>query len=143
MNAAPPRIPRVSPLNTWFAGVLLAVVGLGVVVVLYFFDPSTLGFYPVCQFHKLTGLNCPGCGATRAVYALSHGDLMTALRDNVLVVLAPVAGLVRVGWLGMARCRRRPAGALVPTNWAWALLFVALVFAVLRNLPALSFLSPA
>jgi hypothetical protein len=142
MNAAPPRIPRVSPLNAWFAGVLLAVVGLGGVVVLYFFNPSTHGFFPVCQFHKLTGLNCPGCGATRAVYALLHGDLMTALRDNVLVVLALVAGPARVGWLGLARWRGRPAGALVPTSWAWALLFVALVFAVLRNLPAFSFLSP-
>jgi hypothetical protein len=122
---------------------LLGVVGLGGVVVLYFFNPSTHGFYPVCQFHKLTGLNCPGCGATRALYALSHGEVMTALRDNVLVVLALVAGPVRVGWLGLARWRGRPAAALVPANWAWALLFVALVFGVLRNLPAFSFLSPA
>ena len=143
MHAAPPIIRRVSPLNTWFAVVLLAAAGVGAGTVIYFFNPSTHGFYPVCLFHKLTGLNCPGCGATRACHALLHGDLTTALRDNALFVLLPVAGLLRGGWLAVVRWRREPSGALVSGNWVWALLFIALVFSVLRNLPAFSFLSPA
>jgi len=143
MHAAPPIIKRVSPLNTWFAVVLLIAAGAGAGTVIYFFNPSTHGFYPVCLFHKLTGLNCPGCGATRACHALLHGDLTTALRDNALFVLLPVAGLLRGGWLAVARWRREPSGALVPGNWAWVLLFIALVFSVLRNLPVFSFLSPA
>jgi hypothetical protein len=127
----------------WFAGVLLAVIGLGCAAVLYFFNPATNGFYPVCRFHQLTGLNCPGCGATRACHALLHGDLAAAFRDNALFVLSLPALLLRGGWLAFVRYRGRSAGSWLPPNWAWSLLMIALVFAVLRNLPAFAFLSPA
>jgi hypothetical protein len=109
----------------------------------FFFNPTTHAFYPVCQFHRLTGLNCPGCGATRALYALLHGEVSTALRDNGLFILALAAAGLRGIWLAAGKIRRRPAGELFPRNWAWPLLFITVVFAVLRNLPAFSFLSPA
>ncbi len=145
MNRPPPIIARRSPgnINTWFAGVVLAAAALGGAAMLYGFDPATHGFYPVCQFHQWTGLNCPGCGATRAAHALLHGNLALAMRDNALLTLAPVALLVRGGWLAAARWRRRPAPALIPANGIPGLLAFALVFAVLRNLPAFAFLSPA
>jgi hypothetical protein len=145
MNTAPPIIARGSPRNrnTWFAAVLLAVAALGAAAVLYCFDPATHGFYPVCRFHQWTGWNCPGCGATRAAYALLHGNLTLALRDNALLTLAPVALLVRAGWLAVARWSRRPVPVLIPANGIWAAVAIALVFAILRNLPAFAFLSPA
>ncbi|HXA45757.1 MAG TPA: DUF2752 domain-containing protein, partial [Candidatus Angelobacter sp.] len=87
--------------------------------------------------------NCPGCGATRACHALLHGDLSAAFRDNALFVLSLPALLLRGGWLAIARYRGRAAGSWLPVNWAWSLLMIALVFAVLRNLPAFAFLSPA
>ena len=144
MNTAPPIIPRESPrnINLWFAGGMLAAVSLGAAAVLYCFDPATHGFYPVCRFHQWTGWNCPGCGATRAAYALLHGHLNLALRDNALLTLAPAALLVRAGWLAVARWRRRPVPALIPAKGIWAVAAIAFVFAVLRNLPAFAFLSP-
>jgi hypothetical protein len=143
MNAPPPIIARAAPGNTWYVAVLLAVVALGSGAVVYFFNPVTHSFYPACRFHQLTGLNCPGCGATRACYALLHGDIFTSFRDNALFVLSLPAVLLRGAWLAVARWQRRPAGPLVTANWAWAICLVALVFAVLRNLPAFAFLSPA
>ncbi len=86
MNAVPPRISRPIAGNGWFAGIVLGAVALGVGAVIFFFNPTTHAFYPVCKFHQLTGLNCPGCGATRAFYALLHGNFSTALRDNALFV---------------------------------------------------------
>ncbi len=145
MNSAPPIIAR-SPtrnINAWFAGVMLAVAALGAAALLYCFDPAAHGFYPVCRFHQMTGLNCPGCGATRAAHALLHGHLALALRDNALLTLAPVALLVRFGGLALARWRRRPTPALIPASGIWGLVATALIFAVLRNLPAFAFLSPA
>src|SRR4051812_39541846 len=50
--------------------------------------PSESAWYPQCLFHTLTGLHCPGCGATRAMYALLHGQLTTALHQNALATLA-------------------------------------------------------
>src|ERR1017187_4496205 len=70
-----------------FAGVVLGATAIGMGAMVFFFNPSTHGFYPVCMFHSLTGLNCPGCGATRALYALLHGKVRLAVKDNVLFVV--------------------------------------------------------
>jgi len=140
-QAVPPRISTSAPLK-FFAGAALGAAILGAGAVLYFFNPSTHGFYPVCEFHQLTGLNCPGCGGTRAVYQLLHGHLLRALEDNALVVLA-LAGLAGRGvWCETKKFLRRPAGPFLPPEFFWPLLVIAVVFTVLRNLPAFSFLSP-
>jgi hypothetical protein len=144
MNAAPPKISptKALPSNARFAAVVLAMAGIGVLTVLYFFNPSAHGFYPVCQFHRLTGLNCPGCGATRALYALLHGDFSIALRDNVLLVVAIPAAAARGAWFALNHLRGRPNGKFFPSSLLIPLLVVMGVFGVLRNLPMFSFLSP-
>ncbi|MBQ8010781.1 MAG: DUF2752 domain-containing protein [Oscillospiraceae bacterium] len=45
-----------------------------------------------CVFHKTTGLYCMGCGGTRSMMALLHGDIPRAFHNNpaaplLLVVL--------------------------------------------------------
>src|SRR5258705_13355631 len=79
-----PQKPSATMSLGTFAVVLLGATALGVGAVVFFFNPSTHRFYPVCMFHALTGLNCPGCGMTRALYSLLHGNLMAALKDNAL-----------------------------------------------------------
>lgn len=108
----------------------------------FFFNPSTHGFYPVCMFHKVTGWNCPGCGATRSFYALLHGHFQMALKDNAFFIFCLGAMSVRGAWFAQRKFFDKPAGHFFPANWLWPLLIVALIFSVLRNLPAFSFLSP-
>ena len=136
------RPPKISPVPLGLAGVLLAVTALGVAATVYFFNPSIHSFYPACQFHRLTGLNCPGCGGTRALYALLHGELSTALRDNALLV----GGLLGLGWrgawFGLNRLRGRRNADFFPARWLLPLLALVLLFGVLRNLPVFAFLSP-
>lgn len=43
-----------------------------------------------CLFHVATGLLCPGCGTTRSLTALIHGDLATAFAFNQLIYFIPV-----------------------------------------------------
>jgi hypothetical protein len=140
-QAVPPKIKNTAPF-TFFAGAVSAfVIGCGLLFV-YFFNPSTYGIYPVCLFHQLTGLNCPGCGSTRALYALLHGHLQTALRDNVLFVLSLAGGAIW-GAHFLLQKRKNPAARLhLSTKFVWAYLAVAILFSILRNLPAFSFLSP-
>ena len=139
MNSTPPKI---SPANTRFAAIVLAVTAAGIAATVFLFNPAAHQFYPVCQFHRLTGLNCPGCGGTRALYALLHGNVSTALHDNALLVGGIFFLAVRGGWFAVKRICGRQTGEFLPAKFLWPLLVVALVFTVLRNLPACAFLSP-
>ncbi|MGA9451985.1 MAG: DUF2752 domain-containing protein [Verrucomicrobiia bacterium] len=145
MNTEPQPVPprtTATPSLAFFAGIVLVATVLGSGAVLFFFNPGTHGFYPVCLFHELTGLNCPGCGGTRAAYQLLHGHLLLALRDNALFILTVAALTLRGLWFIARRIRHQPATLAVPPKTLWAFLVVAVVFSVLRNLPAFSFLSP-
>lgn len=57
-------------------------------VLYYKYDPEVYNFFPECPFHKYIGLDCPGCGSQRAVHALLHGHVLSALNYNVLLVLS-------------------------------------------------------
>ena len=139
MNAAPPKI---APANARFAGIFLTAIGLGTAAVVFFFNPATHAFYPVCQFHRLTGLNCPGCGMTRALYALLHGNFSAALHDNALFVLTLGTLALRGAWILWNNFYGRSTGEIFPVKFLWPLLAVALTFTILRNLPAFTFLLP-
>jgi Protein of unknown function (DUF2752) len=125
-----------------FAGVVLGATAIGVGAMVFFFNPSTHGFYPVCMFHAVTGLNCPGCGATRALYALLHGNFPIALKDNALfVLLLPVLAVWSARFI-LQKMRGRPATFDIPPAFLWTLLAVAVVFTVIRNVPGFEWLSP-
>ncbi len=51
----------------------------------------------VCLIRRATGCPCAGCGMTRALSRLAHGDLRGAWRDNRRVVI--VAPLLLGVWL--------------------------------------------
>lgn len=142
-QAVPPKIKMTAPPSLGlFAGVMLGMAAIGAGAFLFFFNPSTHGFYPVCLFHELTGLNCPGCGGTRAAYQLLHGHLLRALRDNALFILS-LAALAVWSARFIIRKRQNPNVTFnVSPGVLWTFLVVSIVFTVLRNLPAFSFLSP-
>ena len=142
-QSVPPKIRNAaSPSLAVFLVVVLGTAVLGAGAVIFFFNPETNGFYPECQFHKVTGLNCPGCGATRALYELLHGNLPLALKDNALFILS-LAGLASRGaWFAAIHFLRKPAGSFLPPAILWGFLVVVLVFTVVRNLPRFLFLSP-
>jgi hypothetical protein len=139
----PPRIKlETTPSLALITGIVLGAMAIGAAVVLFFFDPSRHGFYPICLFHAFTGWYCPGCGATRAAYQLLHGHWLRALRDNALFVLLLAALAMGGARLLVRKMRNQPATLNVPPKALWALLFLTVVFTVLRNLPAFAWLSP-
>jgi hypothetical protein len=116
------------------AHLLLAVAALlGVILLL---DPPTQArFYPLCPIHHYLGLDCPGCGATRALAALLRGHIAEALRLNALFVLllpALLAGAIesyrRAVRPGRFHWPQPPAPALYST------LAAAVLFTIARNL---------
>lgn len=99
---------------------------LALLALLYFHSPESPGsFWPRCLFHALTGLYCPGCGGTRALYWLLHGEFFRSLRYNLL--LLPMGGYL-LGLLWVPSLSRR-------TDLACGVAAVLLLFFLLRNLP--------
>lgn len=137
--AASPRIrpgarALLVPLGTAVAGAAAAAVMSRV-------DPMGPGPYPVCVFHAVTGLYCPGCGSGRAVYALLHGDVATALARNPFAVVA----IVYLGYAFSGWTYRRYTGAprrVAPGSLIRAVFYVIIAFWVLRNVPGWTWLSP-
>jgi Protein of unknown function (DUF2752) len=128
--------PLLAPLAT---AMVVAAAWLAVAVS----DPRWGSVLPACPLHALTGLWCPLCGGTRTARALAHGDLAGAAGSNLLVlVAAPVVAVLWVRWV--LRRRHDPDARLVdPSPRLLAVAAVALVgFAVVRNLPAGSWLAP-
>jgi hypothetical protein len=104
-------------------------------------SPEQPGHYPSCPFLALTGLYCPGCGSLRALHALAHGDVATAVDRNLLAVLG--AALLVVLWVRAValRWRGRPLRGAPP--WAlYAGLVLVVVFGLVRNLPFGAGLAP-
>lgn len=94
------------------------------------------GWMPGCVFRKATGLDCPGCGMTRATYAMLHGRIGEAFAFNpvgmILLPLAMIAlGIEVLGWV-----RGKPLPIrLNPGRWgATFLCAVLIVWWVMRNL---------
>ncbi|MPV49922.1 DUF2752 domain-containing protein [Pseudactinotalea sp. HY160] len=127
--ARPERRDRRTP------SVLLAVAAAATALVAVR-DPHG-GGYGLCPVLALTGWFCPTCGGLRAVHDLTAGDLAGAWAMNPLVTLAvPVAALALVAWTIRAWTGRR--ARQLPTWLVITAGAVAVLFALLRNLPALA-----
>jgi len=112
-----------------------------VLLVLYLADPARYSLYPVCYFHRLTGLDCPGCGSQRAIHQLLHGNLLLAFRFNpLLILLLPVVAFWATRGVLLARKGDRSAFA-VPRRWFGWFIVVMIIFGVVRNFP-IAFLHP-
>lgn len=121
---------------------LLVAVGLPIIVVagvffLYLYDPTRGNPILPCLFNSLTGLDCIGCGTTRALHALLHGDFLTALSFNLVMpfwLLLPAYALLSE-WL-QALAGRRLLPGIRDSRWLLITLLISSVaFMVLRNLP--------
>jgi hypothetical protein len=102
---------------------------------LLLYPPTRSTLYPACPIRQLLGIDCPGCGATRALAALLHGHLHDAIRLNALFILLLPFALA----FAFESYRRafRPGRFLWPQPPASALyasLAATAIFTIARNL---------
>jgi hypothetical protein len=124
---SPVKRPVIAPI---VAGSLL-VAGCVIVGIV---DPR--GGPTICPFKLATGLDCPGCGGTRAAHDLMRGDLLGALDHNVLAVLA----IPLILWGLFAGLTSALGGTKLqtwtpPTRVIAVAVVALLTFWVVRNLP--------
>ena len=95
----------------------------------------TLGISIPCIFRKITGFYCPGCGMTRASLALLDGDIYQSFRYNMLIFI--IVPLLILFYVLEKKGKEKYSQLLMG-----GMLVITIVFGVLRNLEAFSWLAP-
>lgn len=134
-TSAPEAPPSRAPRPPWVAPVVVGAAALGTCVLVRALDPVDEGNPPICPFKMMTGHDCPGCGATRALNALLHGDVVTAADHNLLFVLALPVAVVAFGLWTARRLGLRAPELPRPRGWLPAAAVLIGVFWALRLLP--------
>lgn len=133
------RVVRTLP--RWVAPAAVGVAAVAGTAVVGMLDPEVRGHLtPGCPFRTVTGLDCPGCGGTRALYALTQGDIGLAVQHNVVTVVAlPLLVLAWAVWFAY-RLGWRDRPVVVSPSVAYGILTTFVAFFVLRNLPWFPFI---
>jgi len=119
----------------WAAVLIWSTLAVGSVY-LFIFEPGKSGFFPVCPFQALTGFSCPGCGSTRGLHRLLHGDVIAAFQFNPLLVLSLPFLLYALLRYTNAAMRHLPVkGNQLNARYIWMLFVVVLSFWIFRNTP--------
>ncbi|MFY1598818.1 DUF2752 domain-containing protein [Micromonospora sp. WMMD737] len=97
---------------------------------------------PSCLLKLTTGLDCPGCGGTRALWYVLHADLPAAARHHFLFVFAlPFLAYLFVAWAGKQAFGWRLPELRISSRVIGVFLAAWLAFTILRNLPWAPFTS--
>ena len=92
----------------------------------------------ICFFHLLTGLYCLGCGGTRSMKALFHGQILLSVHENPASPVLVMLFLLRSMEYLLEKYGK--SVRLFPRNRTfWKILFILwILWGILRNLiPAL------
>jgi len=116
---------------------LLLVLAVVSVAMIFFIDPREYPVGGMCGLKQATGLDCCGCGATRATHLMLHGRFIEAFRYNPLWAIGwPLLVYVAASLVLDFGYGRRLPGRLHVRRWFWITLAVVLVlYSVARNLP--------
>ena len=107
--------------------ILLAAMAIAAIPAVFFFTHfrELLPYLPSCP-SRLIHIYCPGCGTTRALYCLFHGNIYGFFRNNL--ILFPSLLLVLTLWLfpefGMRHHRLLKVYGIT-----------VVIYFILRNLP--------
>jgi len=123
----------------WSVGVAAAVVLLAIWGTVTDGRPESWGI-KLCWFRQVSGLPCPGCGLTRSVCRLAHGQIGEAMSLHPFSLLLLPFSLVAVtspGWPAAWKVRLREALGRRRRGFERiynALVAAFVVFGVLRTL---------
>ncbi len=103
---------------------------------LFIFEPGRTGLFLVCPFFALTGFACPGCGSTRGLHQLLHGNVIAAFKFNpLMMVMLPFLLYALVRYTNAVLRGKQINANQLNAGYIWLLFFVVLSFWIVRNTP--------
>jgi hypothetical protein len=106
----------------------------------YFLPQVEMVIHFQCPFHLLTGYYCPGCGSSRGLHSLMHGNIIEAMRNNLLMVISlPYLIYSFVLFSYKEISGKELKRIFIKPYYIWLLLAFILLFWVLRNIPSYPF----
>lgn len=109
------------------------VVALALFTAYVYFSNPFEGRVTICVFHALTGLDCPGCGMTRAAWLLMHGHPIQSLKQNPFLFVVIVAAYMLLAEMSPYMLGRQLPQLEIP-NWVLiTLITLVMIFTVVRN----------
>ncbi len=99
-------------------------------------DYRIFAYVPDCAFHRLTGLYCPGCGGTRALFLLLRGK---PIRSFFFHPMAPYTAFLG-GWFMISQTVERLSrgrvriAMRVRARYLWIALAITVVNCLIKNL---------
>ena len=122
--------------------IFILLIGIILISFLYYKFYSIYHIGIPCIFHKITGLYCPGCGITRALFALFELDLKKALQYNILIfIIGPFLLYYFIkktyNWI-LSKEEKK----ILPNILVYLILIITILFGILRNIEWFEFLRP-
>ncbi|MFA5012528.1 MAG: DUF2752 domain-containing protein [Ignavibacteria bacterium] len=121
--------------NKKFQGTAVITAAVFFIIVLFFWDPAVLNYYPPCLFQSVTGLLCPGCGGMRGTHEILHFNFNEAYVLNPLVyVSTPLIFYSIVYFIELVVFNKQLPKVPVNSRTITIAAIVVLLFWIFRNL---------
>ena len=96
-----------------------------------------------CPVYAGIGVYCPACGVSRMCVAILQGDIVGGFRYNPFAFFAlPILAVVLLRQTVLYVLRGESILSVIERILLWGLFFASIVFGILRNIEAFSFLAP-
>lgn len=108
---------------------------LALILIYYFFDPSTSGWFPKCPLKELTGYECAGCGVQRSFHSILHLRFIEAFKYNALFVLSILYFLLLIilKYSESLRSNKKLQNIFFSKQSIFFLIIIVLLFSLLKN----------
>ena len=113
------------------------------VLIIYLTLGEHFNFYLKCPIHFLFNIYCPGCGSTRMLKSILHGNIYQAFRYNPLLFITIPFYLIYlfINYWAEKKHKISLTKKLEPNLW-YFLIILFITYGVLRNIPLFKFLAP-